>query len=287
MIKITLKVLIFNHVIYYIFKSCFSNTLNIIKKKYIIYRTCKISQSFIKLKMIDSLKINIKSKIQRLLFIPPFIPIINQSQVNQMQRPEYYEIIPSKNHTPPSFKQKRASLIPCSLHRNFIVPRWMPNRATVWQGQFRSVWNALLPNPEALSSSLHGCSCATNGFVMVHCIRTCTLPPLSQHFVRSVSSSSLFLPWRFVLFLFPFLSFSLSRDRFDRSLSRSYYFNRFCCAIATREFENCVYFLSFLGRFEICYFSIVCKFYIACYTLLEMKMECLNGNWEMEIGENL
>lgn len=162
--------------------------------------------------MIDSLKINIKSKIQRLLFIPPFIPIINQSQVNQMQRPEYYEIIPSKNHTPPSFKQKRASLIPCSLHRNFIVPRWMPNRATVWQGQFRSVWNALLPNPEALSSSLHGCSCATNGFVMVHCIRTCTLPPLSQHFVRSVSSSSLFLLWRFVLFLFPFLSFSLSRD---------------------------------------------------------------------------
>lgn len=99
-----------------------------------------------------------------------------------------------------------------------------------------------------------------------------SLSPLK---VRSLSFSfSLFLP--------------LERStRFDRSLSRSYYFNRFCCAIATREFENCVYFLSFLGRFEICYFSIVCKFYIACYTLLEMKMECLNGNWEMEIGENL
>lgn len=168
----------------------------------------------------------------------------------------------------------------------------MPNRATVWQGQLRSVWNALLPNPEALSSSLHGCSCATNGFVMVHCIRTCTLPPLSQHFVRSVSSS-LFPPWRFVLarslsLLFFSLSLFLFFPREIHSILSRYHeviiLTAFVALLRFANLKITYIFFRFSVGLRFCYFWI-CKFYIAYYMLLEIKVEYLNGNWE--IGENL
>lgn len=72
------------------------------------------------------------------------------------------------------------------------------------------------------------------------------------------------------------LSFSFSLFRYPRdplvstSLSRSYYFNRFCCD--SRIWK--LYFLSFLGRFEICYFWTVWKWKWSTWMVI--------GKWRLD-----
>lgn len=130
-------------------------------------------------------------------------------------------------------KATDASLIHCPLYRNFIVPTvnaestWDRYSATVWQGQLGPVWNVLRLSSEALSCSLHGCSCATNGFVMVDCAPHWNLHvvALSQHFVPSELGTT--------------LRSKNETNAFRCSYRLVYYFNRFCC-IATSCGKLCV-----------------------------------------------
>lgn len=143
-------------------------------------------------------------------------------------------------------KAADASVIPCPLHRNFIVPAvnaesTRPDTEQQFdKDRHRPVWNALRPSPEALSCSLHGCSCATNGFVMVRCIlqlelarcscfRNILFHPIevlslslqcpTRVYILLVSVFPLFSPLFPVFFFFSFFFFASNGTRISVSLS--------------------------------------------------------------------